>query len=146
MVLYSNKAVQFKKLYPELIKRMDDAKDEIRIQTCVTWGHFFSAVNIWNTEMKPACEKYDPSGTMNSVLDEAGALLELRLDQSHFEAILKGLTLHLDDVNNTLQVSQCLFRKLSRIAWSSVRRKCLLPSWLEAISMKSKALTGPLYF
>ncbi|EGD79070.1 hypothetical protein PTSG_02038 [Salpingoeca rosetta] len=68
----------FHKLYPELLKRMDDSNNDIRHQVCRVWKSYFDI-------MKQA---YDT-----------------QLYRAHIEMIFSGLILHLDDPDPRIQKS-----------------------------------------
>ncbi|KAI8919361.1 armadillo-type protein [Powellomyces hirtus] len=108
----------FKKLYPELLKRLDDADDDVRLSTARVWKRFFEAAHTWQMRMGPY---QSAAGSATTVLvDETGqivqdsqgnsVLLEVRLDDVHWTAMIKGLTIHMDDTNAELQ--QAVFTSL----------------------------------
>ncbi|XP_057317290.1 dynein axonemal assembly factor 5-like isoform X2 [Hydractinia symbiolongicarpus] len=70
-------------IYPELLKRMDDSSNEVRIVTCKAFSAYFSALP----------EDYDRD-----------------FFKAHLEFIYKTLLIHLDDPDETVQkcVTQCL--------------------------------------
>ncbi|KAJ3166316.1 HEAT repeat-containing protein 2 [Geranomyces variabilis] len=107
-------AATFKKLYPELLKRLDDAHDELRIKTARTWPRFFAAIRGWQERVAPlrAAAGDGPitvvvndAGVVDLSSDAKGTLVELRLDDVHWTAMIKGLTIHMDDPNPELQQS-----------------------------------------
>ncbi|KAI8825196.1 armadillo-type protein [Fimicolochytrium jonesii] len=108
-------APSLKKLYPELLKRMDDARDDIRIQTAKTFAHFFTAATLFSARMQPYTSTSPPGVTSvlvdahGKVVDrdagEGARLVEVRLDDVHWVAVVKGLVVHMDDVNPVLQES-----------------------------------------
>ena len=63
-------------LYPDLLKRMDDSSDEIRVVATHTFLAYFDCFQ----------EKY-----------------EVNLYHAHLEAIYKGLLVHLDDPDPSIQ-------------------------------------------
>ncbi|KAG5455456.1 MAG: hypothetical protein BJ554DRAFT_5124, partial [Olpidium bornovanus] len=58
-----------------LLKRLDDSRDELRVQTCGVFLNFFAAVG-------------------------SGAIV---LDDVHWDYVVKGVLIHLDDANEALQ-------------------------------------------
>lgn len=94
---------EFKKVYPELLKRMDDADDLIRIQTAKVFSSFFAAIAAWKQLKNQFHKELDPSGQQLTVLKD-DHIIELKLDDIHYESIVKGLCLHLDDTNRAIQV------------------------------------------
>jgi dynein assembly factor 5 len=100
----STTAPHIKTVYPELIKRFDDAQDDIRILTAKVFVMFFHSIARWQTRMGPL-EDSAPGGS-STVKDETceGGFREIKLDDIHWEAIVKGITIHLDDMNPSLQV------------------------------------------
>nr|CAB3252295.1 HEAT repeat-containing protein 2 [Phallusia mammillata] len=66
------------KLYMELLKRMDDSSDEIRVTITKTWGQFFKS-------FKPG---YDE-----------------QLYKAHLEAMYGGLLVHMDDPETNIQIA-----------------------------------------
>ncbi|KAI8904408.1 armadillo-type protein [Gorgonomyces haynaldii] len=96
----------YKKLYPELLKRMDDANDDIRVECAKTWKQFFASLNHWIHKMQPRHRELDPTLSQLAHL-ENGQLIEFALEQGHYETIVKGLTLHMDDMNAKIQEAVC---------------------------------------
>jgi dynein assembly factor 5 len=96
----------FKKLYPELLKRMDDAKDVIRIQTCQTWSEYFKSIKAWQKSLEPLIASLPESERDKStiVLGD-GEVVEIKIDDLHYDAIVNGLLIHMDDTNSILQVN-----------------------------------------
>ncbi len=100
-------APHIKIVYPELIKRFDDAQDEIRILTAKVFITFFHSIARWQARMKPLMESTtEGSSTVKDDTCEGG-FREIKLDDVHWEAIVKGITIHLDDMNPALQVCDC---------------------------------------
>lgn len=86
------KAANFKTIYPELIKRLDDAQDQVRIESCQVWSTFFKATELWqkrkNEKMEIVNEnEYD----------------DIKIDDVHWQGIIKGLSIHMDDINLEIQ-------------------------------------------
>ncbi len=71
-----------KLIYSELLKRLDDSQDSIRIVTCKTFASYLSK--------KGGCPT--------------------TLDSVHYEAIIKGISIHIDDTNPEIQ--QAVFESL----------------------------------
>lgn len=63
-------------IYPELLKRLDDSNDEIRITVAKTWLGY---------------------------LDSFGGRYDAGLYKAHVEAIYRGLLVHLDDPDPRIQ-------------------------------------------
>lgn len=93
---------QFKLLYPELLKRLDDSQDEIRLQALKTLSTFFNAVGRWLDSVKDFAESCEGSTVKDESL-ECG-FREIRLDNVHWETMIKGMAVHLDDLNSKIQV------------------------------------------
>jgi dynein assembly factor 5 len=94
---------RYKKIYPELLKRMDDADDQIRIQTAHSFSCLFRSIQDWSVAMSSYHISLDATGQNKTfVLD--GEVIELKLDDIHYETIVKGLCLHMDDANKAVQV------------------------------------------
>lgn len=92
----------FKKLYPELLKRLDDAIDTLRISAANVFDSFFACGARWLERMKPFRDSANPQAT--SVQGPKGELLEVSLDNCHWETIVQGMVIHMDDTNNEIQV------------------------------------------
>uniref|UniRef100_H2YGR6 TOG domain-containing protein n=1 Tax=Ciona savignyi TaxID=51511 RepID=H2YGR6_CIOSA len=67
------------KIYIELLKRLDDASDEIRIAITKTWKQYFTCFKV---------HEYDRS-----------------LYKAHLEAMYSGLLVHMDDPDTNIQVA-----------------------------------------
>lgn len=63
-------------LYPDLLKRLDDSSDDVRIEATKTFASYFRCL----------CKKF-----------------EVATYSGHLEAIFKGLLLHLDDTQEEVQ-------------------------------------------
>ncbi|KAJ3008446.1 HEAT repeat-containing protein 2 [Thoreauomyces humboldtii] len=137
----------FRKVYQELQKRLDDAHDELRIHVAKVWATYFTALGRWNLRMAPFVAA---SGTANSVLvdergqlvQEGGGLLEIALDEVHAVAMVKGLAIHMDDTNATLQeavfgalqvATRVLPPTVMREQLSAVRGKHRSPRYIDAL-------------
>jgi dynein assembly factor 5 len=94
---------RYKKVYPELLKRMDDADDQIRIQTAHAFSSFFRSIQDWSVAMRSYHNSLDPTGQDQTAV-VYGEVIELKLDDIHYENIIKGLCLHMDDANKAVQV------------------------------------------
>ena len=86
---------------------MDDAKDDIRVQSGELWASFFKAVLQWKELMVPFKnslpeEDRNRCAVLNPSTNE---IVEIDLEGGHFETILNGLFIHLDDTNYQVQVS-----------------------------------------
>jgi dynein assembly factor 5, axonemal len=104
--LYSNVAESFKKVYPELLKRMDDAKDDIRIQVGSTWEYYFESISQWRNDMQSVKQSLPEEEREQCAIvhPETKEIIEIDIECSHFETILDGLFVHLDDGNVQVQV------------------------------------------
>jgi dynein assembly factor 5 len=108
-ILLSNmdfEAPQFKLLYPELLKRLDDSQDDIRRQALKTLAIFFNNIGRWQNLVKDLAED-DNVATVKDDSQECG-YREIRLDTVHWEAMIKGMAIHLDDLNSKIQVRKVL--------------------------------------
>jgi dynein assembly factor 5, axonemal len=94
----------YKKVYPELLKRMDDANDEVRIDAAATIASMFHSMKAWKEYMTSIHNELDPTGCELTVIDKEGKLVELKLDNVHYESMIKGLFIHMDDTNRKVQV------------------------------------------
>ncbi|KAI9350767.1 armadillo-type protein [Obelidium mucronatum] len=91
-------AQQFKNTYPELLKRLDDANDNVRILACSTVIKLIKAIEFWYTQ-HPAQE----NGLNGALVN--GVYIETRLDDVHWVELVKGTVIHVDDANNAVQDS-----------------------------------------
>ncbi|RKO91223.1 armadillo-type protein [Blyttiomyces helicus] len=98
-------AATLKSIYPPLLKRLDDAHDPVRIAASRTLTAFFFAVERWSLAVAPLRPAGDPN--ICSVVDVNGSLVELRIDDVHWTAIVKGMTIHLDDPDRGVQDAVC---------------------------------------
>ena len=69
-----------RKLYPELLKRLDDASDDVRLRACAPISALFGAMNY--------CANW--SDTCN-------------FDKANYQYLLRGLLVHLDDPSPDIQ-------------------------------------------
>lgn len=92
---------------------MDDAKDSLRIKTAQTFKKLFESIEKWNEEMN----QYTENESRNSIVVN-DVVFEIRLENMHWEIILKTLLIHLDDINSSVQVLCFSFRKLFLMHWS----------------------------
>jgi dynein assembly factor 5 len=91
----------YKKLYPELLKRMDDANDNVRTDTAALFALLFDKIGIWQSRWS------DKQSVQGNTILEDGEVVEIALDDVHYDTILKGLTVHMDDTNPEVQKSVC---------------------------------------
>eukprot|EP00842_Homolaphlyctis_polyrhiza_P000454 jgi/Hompol1/1409/HPOL_002345-RA len=124
-----------KKIYPELLKRMDDAQDSLRIHCARVWQVYFESVAKWKARMAPLAQEAASRGELQlSVVpgpDEG--IIEIALDTVHWETMVKGLTIHLDDTNSSIQdqvynalavgVKTCIPQQILRDHLTLVRNK-----------------------
>jgi dynein assembly factor 5 len=101
-------ADSLKKLYPELIKRMDDAKDSVRIKTAMVWTEFFKCVKIWMVSVAHYRAEMPFEDQDKLTLVKDGLVIELGLESGHYETIMDSLLLHMDDTNHLVQEVVCL--------------------------------------
>ncbi|KAJ3315566.1 HEAT repeat-containing protein 2 [Boothiomyces sp. JEL0838] len=86
-----------KKMYQEALKRLDDAKDEIRIQSATLFISIYKAIN--DCKARNAHLRQDDK--LTAIVNEE--VIEIDLDQVHYETILDCMLIHLDDTNNHIQ-------------------------------------------
>jgi dynein assembly factor 5, axonemal len=103
-------AETFKKVYPEILKRLDDAKDSVRILACRVFQSFFTIVKTWMSSFDILKMQLSQEDLGKSVVVHDGVLMEISLDPGHFESILDSLLIHLDDSNP--QVQQAVFNAI----------------------------------
>ena len=96
-LIYYFIAELFKKIYPELLKRMDDASDVIRSHTSKTFQYLFECISQWQYYIQ------------NVEMDSSEGYVEKSLDDVHYQTIIKGLAIHLDDSNSIIQVNILCF-------------------------------------
>ncbi|KAJ3228946.1 HEAT repeat-containing protein 2 [Chytriomyces hyalinus] len=109
----------FKIMYPELLKRLDDASDDVRIQACNAFMAFSAAINVWHAQNAL------PADGTNGYVHE-GVYVETRLDSVHWIEMIKGVAIHVDDSNTNIQdaASEALVA-LSKLAPVEVAREQL---------------------
>jgi dynein assembly factor 5 len=90
-------------MYPEFLKRLDDSQDNIRISMARLFVKFFKVVGDWQTRMAPFTKENPEACTITSE-KSANGFIEIRLDDVHWDALVKGLAIHMDDTNSSLQV------------------------------------------
>ncbi len=95
-------APHFKLLYPELLKRLDDSQDDIRRRALKTFVAFFNSIDRWQHSVKELTD-VNEANTIKDEMQECG-FREIRLDSVHWETIIKGMAVHLDDLNSKIQV------------------------------------------
>jgi hypothetical protein len=85
---------------------MDDARDEIRIQTGSTWQYFFKAIVQWRNDMQVVKNSLSLEDRERCAVlhPETKQVIEIDIESSHFDCILDGLFIHLDDTNVQVQV------------------------------------------
>ena len=64
---------------------------------------FFKAIEAWQMSVKSLCDANPGQSTVRDESSEAG-FKEIMLDNVHWEALIKGLAIHLDDINPAIQV------------------------------------------
>ncbi|KAI8854501.1 armadillo-type protein [Chytridium lagenaria] len=94
-------AAFLKKVYPELLKRLDDSVDDIRIRACGILEAFAEIVHRFHLQHKDLAD---------------GAHGFTRLDDVHWVALIKGIVIHVDDSNGSVSGGiECLY-KISKVA------------------------------
>ena len=88
----------------EFLKRLDDSQDNIRIAMARLFVKFFKVIQAWQDRMIPFTRENPEACTIASDMSQNG-FIEIRLDDVHWEALAKGLTIHMDDTNSSLQVN-----------------------------------------
>ena len=102
-------ADQYKSSYQALLKRLDDAQDPIRIRTSQVLSSFFLKVKSWYALNKEELPKGSTTVVSGGEKGGEGGWVEVRLDDVHWESIVKGLLVHMDDMNEHVQVRYQLF-------------------------------------
>lgn len=123
----------FKKIYPELLKRMDDASDVIRNQTSKTFHYLFECISEWQNYIQ------------NIEMDSSEGYVEKSLDDVHYQTIIKGLAIHLDDSSNIIQNAVCdTFKSLalashrSPTPLSKIPLKTMIIEYLNSVRSKHR--------
>jgi len=123
----------FKKIYPELLKRMDDASDIIRERTTKTFQCLFNCISDWQNYIQ------------NVEMDSNVTYIEKSLDDIHYQTIIKGLAIHLDDSNNIIQNAVCdTFKSLaltshtSPTSLSNIPLKTMIIEYLNSVRSKHR--------
>ncbi|KAI8811252.1 armadillo-type protein [Cladochytrium replicatum] len=93
---------EYKVLYVELMKRLDDAKDEIRVEAAKALGELVKAMGAWETRM---VDVGGEEGKGKTAVVVEGQVMEVRLDEMHWEQMVKGMAVHMDDTNVSIQES-----------------------------------------
>ncbi|ORY24853.1 ARM repeat-containing protein [Rhizoclosmatium globosum] len=86
-------AQNFKTVYPDLIKRLDDASDSVRVAASGGIVSLANAIQFWYTQ-HPA----EQDGQNGMLVD--GVYVETRLDSVHWVEMIKGIVIHVDDANS----------------------------------------------
>ncbi|KXS13573.1 ARM repeat-containing protein [Gonapodya prolifera JEL478] len=90
-------ADQLKLIYPELLKRLDDAHDDLRVLVAgTTWPLFFCLTEQWQAQAREDERLIKMNG-------DGSTYVETSLDIVHWEEMCKGLTIHVDDSNPSVQ-------------------------------------------
>lgn len=90
--------MQFKLVYPELLKRLNDSQDEIRIKAAQAIVEFAFCVDSWRENVKNCGNP---------------PFIETNIDNVHWEEIIKSVTIHMDDMN--LEVQQSAYKVLETL-------------------------------
>lgn len=87
---------------------MDDAKDDLRVQTASVFNTFFQAISQWRESLTDFKTTLNPEDLDKiAVIGSDGALVEIDLDRGHFETIVERLLVHMDDTNSQVQEMTC---------------------------------------
>ncbi|KAJ1565055.1 HEAT repeat-containing protein 2 [Nowakowskiella sp. JEL0078] len=92
---------QYRLIYPDLLKRLDDAQDDIRIlvaKYCLV--SMFSSIRRWEAFRSSMAS----NNNLSSIVID-GNVVEIRLDDIHWVGMVKTLTIHMDDGNYEVQDS-----------------------------------------
>lgn len=95
-------APQFKLIYPDLLKRLDDSQDDIRRQALKVFVTLYNTIGRWQDSVADLAQGSEIA-TVKDDTQECG-FREIRLDSVHWEAMIKGMVVHLDDLNVKVQV------------------------------------------
>ncbi|KAJ3331441.1 HEAT repeat-containing protein 2 [Blyttiomyces sp. JEL0837] len=90
-------ADNFKLIYPEMIKRLDDASDDVRVVACSSISSLVKAITTWQSQYSQ--QQTEQSG----FVDASGKYIETRLDNVHWTAMVKGVAIHVDDSSLRIQ-------------------------------------------
>ncbi|KAJ3268168.1 HEAT repeat-containing protein 2 [Terramyces sp. JEL0728] len=91
------KIENIKKIYQETLKRLDDARDEIRIKGALLFISIYQAID----NFKQANAHLKNEDKLTAIVDND--VIEIDLDQVHYETILDCMLIHLDDTNIKIQ-------------------------------------------
>ncbi|KAJ3207731.1 HEAT repeat-containing protein 2 [Dinochytrium kinnereticum] len=118
-------ATPLKKIYPELLKRLDDSVDDIRVRACVVLGVFSEVLQSFYRQYPDL-----PDGSCGFINGEV--YVETRLDDVHWVTLIKGICIHVDDSNADVSraAADCLFR-ICKVSPAAVVRE-----QLEAVRMR----------
>jgi dynein assembly factor 5 len=124
MILLLKSVSDFKLLYPELLKRLDDSHDNLRIVAAQTLQHFITDIDRW-------------TGLMKTIPHPEDTYVECELDDVHWESLFKGMAIHLDDMNQAVQESiASVFTAMMHL---SCVPKQVLKSHLESVKHKHRS-------
>lgn len=98
----------YKRLYPELLKRLDDALVGLRIQACAVLGELIAAVGVWHARMLASVRAAGGDATAGlsgptTITLPGGGYAQVRLDDVHWREIVEALGVHLDDPLDAVQ-------------------------------------------
>ncbi|KAJ3177528.1 HEAT repeat-containing protein 2 [Irineochytrium annulatum] len=107
------KAGTFKKLYEELLKRLDDTQDSVRILTCSVIKSFALAVGAFHSQ-----------ALRDAPAKDSKEYVETRLDDGHWEVFLKGVLIHAEDPKPEVQnAAESAIAALIKVAPEEVVQK-----------------------
>ena len=113
---------QFKYIYPEILKRLDDSIDSVRILSCESLVSLIDCMEYFHSNFKESGD---------------GVYIESALDNVHFETIIKTVTVHMDDMNVEVQEAACrVLEKMSTVQFFDVS---LVKVHLESVSARHRS-------
>jgi len=112
---------------------MDDASDVIRNHTSKTFQYLFECISQWQNYIQ------------NIEMDSSEGYVEKSLDDVHYQTIIKGLAIHLDDSNNIIQNAVCeTFKSLalachnSQTPLSKIPLQAMIIEYLNSVRSKHR--------
>ena len=92
---------QLHNMYPDLLKRMDDSCDDIRVAMCVTFVAYFASFQVSASIKQPLFDIFNADSSYCLSLFQDN--YDVGLYSAHLEQIYKGLLVHLDDPEQRIQ-------------------------------------------
>ncbi|KAJ1567969.1 HEAT repeat-containing protein 2, partial [Cladochytrium tenue] len=93
-------AAAIKLVYPELLRRLDDAADAARLAACAALSALARAVAAWHAcadRRREAALGATGSESLGYADPASGEFIETRLDVVHWDSILRAVVVHADD-------------------------------------------------